>query len=54
MTDSSPAPPLLSHPDPMGTHGRGLHLVQRFSSHWGWSNSPSGTKTVWARVPTAW
>ncbi|MGW4725392.1 ATP-binding protein [Streptomyces sp. NPDC004291] len=54
VTDSSPAPPLLAPPNPMSSNGRGLHLVAKLSSHWGWSNSPSGTKTVWARVPTAW
>ncbi|MFJ7629802.1 ATP-binding protein [Streptomyces sp. NPDC097595] len=54
VTDSSPAAPVLRSPAPLGTSGRGLHMVDRLSSHWGWSQSPSGTKTVWARVPTAW
>ncbi|MEU3322046.1 ATP-binding protein [Streptomyces sp. NPDC006785] len=54
VTDSSPAPPLLRPPDPMNSNGRGLQMVDRLSSHWGWSSSPSGTKTVWARVPTTW
>jgi anti-sigma regulatory factor (Ser/Thr protein kinase) len=32
--------------------GRGLFIVTRLSTAWGWSVSPTGTKTVWARVPT--
>ncbi|MFD0072150.1 ATP-binding protein [Streptomyces sp. NPDC127166] len=54
VTDASPAPPRLGPREPMDSNGRGLHLVDRLSSHWGWSNSPSGTKTVWARVPATW
>ncbi|MEU2075540.1 ATP-binding protein [Streptomyces sp. NPDC013489] len=54
VTDGSPAPPRLGPPDPMDSNGRGLYLVNRLSSHWGWSTSPSGTKTVWARVPATW
>ncbi|MEU2839034.1 ATP-binding protein [Streptomyces sp. NPDC007076] len=54
VTDDGPASPLLRAADPTKSHGRGLQLVDRLSSHWGWSRSPSGTKTVWARVPTAW
>ncbi|WP_424863360.1 ATP-binding protein [Streptomyces sp. MMS24-I29] len=54
VTDSGAASPLMRVPDPTKIHGRGLQLVDRLSSHWGWSHSPSGTKTVWARVPTAW
>ncbi|MEV8628564.1 ATP-binding protein [Streptomyces sp. NPDC051079] len=51
VTDSSPTPPIPRTLNPMNSHGRGLYLVDRLSSHWGWSQSPSGTKTVWARVP---
>ncbi|MEU1690019.1 ATP-binding protein [Streptomyces hirsutus] len=54
VTDCCPTPPSLREPDLMNSHGRGLHLVDRLSSHWGWSRSPSGTKTVWARVPATW
>ncbi|MFB7277179.1 ATP-binding protein [Streptomyces hydrogenans] len=54
VTDASPAPPRLGPPDPMDSNRRGLHLVDRISSHWGWSNSPSGTKTVWAKVLATW
>ncbi|NEE34341.1 ATP-binding protein [Streptomyces sp. SID7982] len=54
VTDSSPAPPLPRSTAPLDNDGRGLHMVDRLSSHWGWSRSSSGTKTVWARVPTTW
>ncbi|MEU8542972.1 ATP-binding protein [Streptomyces sp. NPDC048717] len=54
VTDSSPEQPVLADFDPMNSWGRGLYLVDRLSSHWGWSQSSSDTKTVWARVPTAW
>lgn len=54
VTDSSPAPPLPRPTAPLDSDGRGLHMVGRLSSQWGWSRSPSGTKTVWARVPTTW
>lgn len=54
VTDSSPAPPVPGAHDPMNSQGRGLYLVNRLSSHWGWSRSPSGAKTVWARVPATW
>ncbi|MDK9497042.1 ATP-binding protein [Streptomyces katrae] len=53
VTDPCPSPPQLQLPDLMRGTGRGLLLVSRLSSTWGWSLSPSGTKTVWARVPTA-
>lgn len=54
VTGSSPAPPLPRPTAPLDSDGRGLHMVDRLSSQWGWSRSPSGTKTVWARVPTTW
>lgn len=53
VTDSSLMPPRLRSPG-LTSCGRGLHVVNRISSHWGWSLSSSGTKTVWARVPAAW
>ncbi|MFD9728757.1 ATP-binding protein [Streptomyces sp. NPDC059072] len=52
VTDPSPNPPRLQPPDVMRHSGRGLLLVTRLSSTWGWSLSPAGTKTVWARVTT--
>ncbi|ROQ23606.1 hypothetical protein EDD98_7556 [Streptomyces sp. PanSC19] len=54
VTDCSSVPPIPQTLEPMSGHGRGLYLVDRLSSHWGWSQSPSGTKTVWARVPATW
>ncbi|MFB7919500.1 ATP-binding protein [Streptomyces sp. NPDC056061] len=54
VTDTSRTPPRLRPHKPMTSNGRGLHLVNRLSSDWGWSFTPSGSKTVWARVPTTW
>ncbi|MFF2964117.1 ATP-binding protein [Streptomyces sp. NPDC057963] len=52
VTDTSRTPPRLRPHEPMNCDGRGLQLVNRLSADWGWSISPSGAKTVWARVPT--
>ncbi|MFF2718964.1 ATP-binding protein [Streptomyces sp. NPDC058011] len=54
VTDDGPSASLLQKRELLNDHGLGLQLVDCLSSHWGWSRSPSGTKTVWARVPAAW
>ncbi|MCX4766981.1 ATP-binding protein [Streptomyces sp. NBC_01275] len=53
VTDPSDDPPLYPHDgDPLLEHGRGLHIVEALSEHWGWTRrSPMG-KTVWAMLPT--
>ncbi|MFJ1550563.1 ATP-binding protein [Streptomyces sp. NPDC088246] len=52
VTDPSPSLPQRQPPKLLDETGRGLLLVTRLSTAWGWSLSPAGTKTVWARVPT--
>ncbi|WP_371591787.1 ATP-binding protein [Streptomyces virginiae] len=52
ITDPDPRPPRPSRPDVMDENGRGLVLVTVLSSAWGWTLSPAGGKTVWARIPT--
>ncbi|MFD8576677.1 ATP-binding protein [Streptomyces sp. MMS21 TC-5] len=52
ISDPDPRPPRPARPDAMDESGRGLVLVSVLSTSWGWSRSPGGGKTVWARVPT--
>ncbi|MFF4259161.1 ATP-binding protein [Streptomyces sp. NPDC001663] len=33
-------------------HGRGLHIVEALSEHWGWTRSAPTGKTVWAMLST--
>ncbi|MEH0407437.1 ATP-binding protein [[Kitasatospora] papulosa] len=51
VTDPSASPPYRQPYNLLDETGRGLFLVTRFSTAWGWSVSRTGTKTVWARVP---
>jgi hypothetical protein len=37
---------------PLKEHGRGLHLVDALSEHWGWTRYAPTGKTVWAMLPT--
>ncbi|WP_328786161.1 ATP-binding protein [Streptomyces sp. NBC_00273] len=52
ISDPNPQPPRPVRPDIMDESGRGLVLVSVLSTAWGWTFSPTGGKTVWARVPT--
>lgn len=38
--------------DQLQEHGRGLHIIDALSQHWGWTRSASTGKTVWAMLPT--
>jgi anti-sigma regulatory factor (Ser/Thr protein kinase) len=53
VRDDAPEEPHLQSPDPLGTRGRGLQLVDALSSRWGWTDDSPG-KVVWAEVPTRW
>ncbi|MDQ0584896.1 ATP-binding protein [Streptomyces rishiriensis] len=33
-------------------HGRGLHIIEALSEHWGWTRRSPAGKTVWAMLPT--
>ncbi|WP_256251706.1 ATP-binding protein [Streptomyces sp. yr375] len=33
-------------------HGRGLHIIEALSEHWGWTRRFPVGKTVWAMLPT--
>lgn len=37
---------------PLDTAGRGLHVVEALSDHWGWTRYRPTGKTVWAMLPT--
>ncbi|MHC3469333.1 ATP-binding protein [Streptomyces sp. 7R007] len=37
--------------DPFHDRGRGLHIVDALSEHWGWTRSAPAGKTVWAMLP---
>ncbi|WP_406387280.1 ATP-binding protein [Streptomyces sp. NBC_00887] len=52
VTDPSTSLPQHRPSSLLDETGRGLFLVTRLSTAWGWSVSHAGTKTVWARVPT--
>jgi anti-sigma regulatory factor (Ser/Thr protein kinase) len=45
-TDSSPDPPVLQYPGASATDGRGLVVVSRLATEWGYELRPSG-KAVW-------
>jgi anti-sigma regulatory factor (Ser/Thr protein kinase) len=53
VSDGSPDPPLLGHPDPAAAHGHGLVIVDGLADRWGWTDESPG-KTVWAVVPPGW
>ncbi len=50
--DESPARPVRVTPDPGTEHGRGLLVVQAFSSAWGWfpASGHGLAKVVWADI----
>ncbi|MFF3846841.1 ATP-binding protein [Streptomyces sp. NPDC002328] len=53
VTDPSDVPPVYAHSDdPLLEHGRGLHIVEALSEHWGWTRRSPVGKTVWAMLPT--
>jgi hypothetical protein len=56
VADVSPRPPVRLNLDPDVEGGRGLALVEAFSSRWGWHPTPMAglVKVVWAewRLPS--
>lgn len=46
--DSGAEPPRRREPDFIAETGRGLHIVESFSSRWGWTPVTGGGKIVWA------
>jgi hypothetical protein len=49
VRDWSVTPPVLRHPEPTESRGRGLLLVGALARHWGVEPGPDG-KTVWAEL----
>ncbi|MFF4503817.1 ATP-binding protein [Streptomyces sp. NPDC001401] len=53
VTDpASTLPACPRRTDQLQEHGRGLHIVEALSAHWGWTRSAPTGKTVWAMLPT--
>lgn len=53
VTDTSHILPRWTDPSPTATAGRGLLLVARLSSRWGFEQLPGGGKCVWAEIDEA-
>lgn len=54
VADPSDNPPVYPHAgDHLDEHGRGLHIIDALSEHWGWTRRQPAGKTVWAMLPTA-
>jgi anti-sigma regulatory factor (Ser/Thr protein kinase) len=49
VSDSSPQGPILRDPSATSERGRGLHIVEALSIHWGWRPQPGG-KTIFAVI----
>jgi hypothetical protein len=53
VTDPSSTLPIWSRTtDQLREHGRGLHIIDALSQHWGWTRFAPTGKTVWAMLPT--
>ncbi|MEW2048211.1 ATP-binding protein [Streptomyces sp. NPDC005476] len=53
VTDPSDSLPVYPHgADDLLEHGRGLHIVEALSEHWGWTRRAPVGKTVWAMLVT--
>ncbi|WP_062643209.1 ATP-binding protein [Streptomyces maremycinicus] len=53
VTDPSDSLPVHARTaDALLEHGRGLHIVEALSDHWGWTRRAPVGKTVWAMLPT--
>ncbi|MFF1439185.1 ATP-binding protein [Streptomyces sp. NPDC058295] len=53
VTDPSDSLPVHARTaDALLEHGRGLHIIEALSEHWGWTRRPPVGKTVWAMLAT--
>ncbi|MEU9891824.1 ATP-binding protein [Sphaerisporangium sp. NPDC051017] len=48
VSDPSDEIPTPKEPDFISEHGRGLHIVETYSTCWGWDALDEGGKAVWA------
>jgi anti-sigma regulatory factor (Ser/Thr protein kinase) len=48
VADPSDSAPVPKEPDFISENGRGLHIVETCSRHWGWDRLENGGKAVWA------
>ncbi|MEU5211619.1 ATP-binding protein [Streptomyces sp. NPDC020742] len=51
VSDAGTTTPVMRPQDPLAESGRGLHIVDRLSEAWGWTQPDQAGKTVWATVP---
>ncbi|WP_421110344.1 ATP-binding protein [Streptomyces sp. NEAU-S77] len=50
VADPSPSPPLPQAPGPLAEDGWGLRIVDALTSQWGYCETDSYGKAVWARI----
>lgn len=50
VDDHDPLPPVLQDVDPAGDSGRGLLIVDRLATKWGWERSADNGKCVWCEL----
>lgn len=50
VRDQSSAPPMLRHPPPDASSGRGIAIVDALASAWGVREMAGGGKSVWFEV----
>ncbi|MBO3682848.1 ATP-binding protein [Streptomyces sp. NEAU-YJ-81] len=50
VADPDPSPPLPQAPDPLAEDGWGLRIVDALTSQWGYCETDSHGKAVWARI----
>ncbi|GII78980.1 ATP-binding protein [Sphaerisporangium rufum] len=48
VSDPSDEAPVAKEPDFVSEHGRGLYIVDTYSTCWGWDPLDGGGKAVWA------
>ncbi|GII67200.1 ATP-binding protein [Sphaerisporangium krabiense] len=53
VSDPSDEIPTPKEPDFISEHGRGLHIVETYSTRWGWDALDEGGKAVWALFGSA-
>lgn len=50
VIDQSSVQPMLRHPPPDASSGRGIEIVDALASHWGVRGMAGGGKSVWFEV----
>lgn len=53
VADGDPLPPVVGEVDLESDGGRGLHIVQRLATTWGWERQADDGKHVWCELRVA-